>query len=297
MNNPFALIIEDNPEAATLFRRSLELAGFETQTVAQVATVSEQLARCLPWLVILDLDMPGLPGTGLLEMIRNDIRLRPIKVIAVTSYSQVAENLTVEPDLLLFKPVSIEQFSDFIARLQLKLKYQTTIPIMGEPWDRVTGLYNQAFFMDRLENTLMQTKKNREYLFAVLGIRLDPNGVIRNELSISEWMAALRETAETLQFASRPTDIIARFDQDNFFILLENIPSKEVALVVADRMHKKLEHKLAALGNSVQFPLNTRVLLCDGKYENTDQILREVESTRSIQDSQEKFFTHDDQAP
>jgi diguanylate cyclase (GGDEF)-like protein len=190
--------------------------------------------------------------------------------------------------LLLFKPISIDQFADFIARFQLKLKYQTTIPMMGEPWDRVTGLYNQSFFVDRLGTTLMQAKANTRNLFAVLAIRIDPNCCIRSDLGISKWIAALRETAETLQIAARPADVIARFDQDNFYVLLENIPGNEVALAVAYRIHNKLKEKLAATDNRENFPISTRVLLGDGRYEDTDRILHEVELARAIPDFQEE---------
>jgi diguanylate cyclase (GGDEF)-like protein len=219
-------------------------------------------------------------------MIRKDERLRPCKVIVVTSYSQVAESLSVEPDLLLFKPISIEQFSDFIERFQLKIKYQTTIPMLGEPWDRVTGLYNQFFFLNRLENSLQQSKEINQFLFSVIIVNIDQNNSVKNQLSIRDWISALRAAAEILKTAVRPTDTIARFDQDNFYILVEDIPNKEIPIMVASRIHKKLSERLTDLGNKVQFPVGIGILLCNHEYESIDAILQDAKTVRALRRSQ-----------
>ena len=228
MDKPLALIIEEDRKSAAEFRHVLDLAGFRTEIVVHGQAAVERLSKSQPGIVLLDLDLPGVSGNQILELIRKDERLRHGKVIAVTSHTQVAESLSVEPDLLLFKPIGIEQFSDFIERFQLKIKYQTTIPLVNEPWDRVTGLYNQSFFTNRLEDVLKQSKEIAPYLFAVLTINFDQNNSVKNQLDIRSWIAALRETAETLKTTVRPTDTVARFDQDNFYVLVENIANKDI---------------------------------------------------------------------
>lgn len=282
MEKPFALIVEDDPKAGALFRHALGLAGFEAETVFHGRFAMERLSRCRPWLLILDLDMPGADANRLLEAIRSDDKFRHIKVIAVTSYSQVAESLPVEPDLLLFKPVSVEQVADFIARLQLKLKYQTTIPMLGEPWDRVTGLYNQSFFEQRLEHALTEAQMSRQYEFAVLKVSIDQNNTIKDQLDIRSWIAVLHETAETLKLAARPTDTLARFDQDNFYVLIENVPSKDVPVMMASRIHQRLRERLSALRQSLEFPIRIGIGLGDSGHENIDEILREADAARMI---------------
>jgi len=295
MDKPFALIVEDKRDIAALFRHVMDIAGFRTEIVFHGRVAIERLSNSQPDIVVLDLDLPGISGNQILEMIRKDGRLRHSKVIVVTSYSQIAESLSVEPDLLLFKPISIEQFSDFIERFQLKIKYQTTIPMLGEPWDRVTGLYNQSFFMNRLENSLQQSKEVNRYLFSVITINIDQNNSIKNQLDIRNWISALRETAETLKTAVRPTDTIARFDQDNFYILVEDIPNKDIPIMAASGIQKKLNERLTGLGNRVQFPIGISILLCDGGYEDIDEILQDVKTAQSLGKSQgEVFFEYYD---
>jgi diguanylate cyclase (GGDEF)-like protein len=186
----------------------------------------------------------------------------------------------------LFKPIGIEQFTDLIERFHLKIQYQTTIPIEDEPWDRVTGLYNQTFFINRLEISLGHSKENEWYAFAVISINLDQDDKIKNKLNIKRWISTLRETAKTLKTIVGPTDTVARFDQDNFYILIENISDKDSLEMIAKRIHERLNRKLADIGNNVHFPIKISISLCDSRYETIDEILRDTNSAQTLKDVQ-----------
>ena len=282
MDKPLALIVEDEPDSAALFRHVLDMAGYQTEIAFHGQVAVERLASSQPDIVILDLTPPGASGNEILELIRRNERLSHTKVIAVTTHTHIAESLSVEPDLLLFKPISIEQFSDLIERFHLKIQYQTTIPIKDEPWDRVTGLYNQSFFMNRLEISLRHSKESDQYLFAVISINLDQDDSIKNQLNIKRWISILRETAKTLKTSASLTDTVARFDQDNFYILIEKITDKDIPKMIAARIHEKLNEKLADIGNNVHFPIRIGILLCDHSYETIDEILRDANTAQSL---------------
>jgi diguanylate cyclase (GGDEF)-like protein len=283
MDEPCALIAEDNPNLATLFRQALTLAGFDTEAVYHGKFVLDRLPIRQPWLVVLDLDMPGVAESGALETICQDPRFRQIKVIAVTAYSQIADTLPVEPDLLLFKPVSMEQFSDFIARLQLKLKYQTTVPLLDEPWDRVTGLYNQVFFVDRLENRLIQARQTGQYSFAVIAINIDQNHSLRDQLDIRKWINTLCEVGATLKSAARPFDTVARFDQDNFYMLLEQVTDTDTLFLIASRIQQEVAKKLVALGIGVQSSIRTAVAPGGPEYQSAEDVFQSAVAIHSLQ--------------
>jgi diguanylate cyclase (GGDEF)-like protein len=286
MTQPFALILEDDRKVAAMFRHILSSAGFHAQVVSDTQAVLERLTNDRPWLIVLDLDLPGASGNQILKTIRNDETLRQIKVIALTSYSQIADSLSVEPDLLLFKPISAEQVSDFIERFQLKVKYQTTVPMLGEPWDRVTGLYNQSFFKNRLESSLVHARETDHHIFAVLTINLDPDEKIRNQIGIREWISLLRATAETLKTAAGPSDTVARFDQDNFYVLIDDVVDGNSPMLAASHIHQELKDKFARLGRQDQFPIRIGVLVCDRAYEDIDEVLREAKIAHSLEDLQ-----------
>lgn len=280
MDKPLALIVEEDPRLAAMFQQTLDKAGFQTETISHERLDFERLSNRIPWLVLLDLDSPGFSGNRILEVIRKHDRLRQIKVIAVTSLAQMAESLSAEPDLLLFKPVESEQFSELLERFKLKIRFQTTIPMIGEPWDRVTGVYNELFFRSLLERSLLQAKESGRYLFAVLTVSFDQDNSVKDKLEIKNWISALRATAESLKTTVRPADVIARFNQDNFYILIDNIPDNEIPRMVASRIRKNLRDDLAGLGNDLQFPIRVSVLLCNHRYGNVDMILADAKGAQ-----------------
>jgi len=254
MEKPLALVVEDDRDSAALFRHVLDMAGYRTEIAFHGQVAVERLSNTRPDLVILDLTPPGVSGNEILELIRRDARLSHTKVIAVTAHTHIAESLSVEPDLVLFKPISTEQFSDFIERFHLKVKYQTTVPLKDEPWDRVTGLYNRSFFENRLDFALRRKKELRQYLFMVISIRIDQDDSIKNQIGIKNWILTLRETAKALQATVRPTDTIARFHQGDFYILIENVPDKDIFKMIAARVQNKLHEGLAGMGDQEQIP-------------------------------------------
>ncbi|MBT3336808.1 MAG: response regulator [Anaerolineae bacterium] len=116
---PFAIIIEDERDIAELFRHVFDIAGYRTEVILHGQVAVEALSKSEPDIVMLDLHLPGVSGKEILEIIRKDKRLNYTKVIVITAHAHIADSLSVEPDLILLKPVSIEQLSSLIDRFLL----------------------------------------------------------------------------------------------------------------------------------------------------------------------------------
>jgi diguanylate cyclase len=273
MGKPFALIIEDDRDIAALFRHALDLAGFQTEIVFHGYTAIKRLSNSQPDIALLDLNLPGVSGNQILEMIRKEGRLNHTKVIVITGHAHIASSLSVEPDLVLFKPVSIEQLTTLVGRISLSEKSPKAVPLQQEPWDGPTGLYNQAFFMNRLESSLKQSKEIDQYLFAVLLFKLEPRNRIKKQPRDDDWESILHEIAGALKSILRPTDTLARFDTDNFYILIENIPNGEISIRIANRIQEILYRKITDIGSKIKIPIRIGILLCDRGYEKVDAVL------------------------
>ena len=118
MIHPHALIIEDDKDAAELYRHVLEPLGFETEIIRTGEAASARLTVIVPAVVLLDLHLPDrISGTDLLHQIRADKRLTKTRVIVVTGHVELAETIRDEADAVLIKPVDISQLSDLIAHL------------------------------------------------------------------------------------------------------------------------------------------------------------------------------------
>lgn len=118
MSNPLALIIEDDPDAATIFSEALQAAGFETEIVRTGDKALKRLAVTTPDAVVLDLHLPHVSGTDILRQIRADARLAKTRMIIATADPRMAELLRDQADLVLLKPISFSQLRDLAARLR-----------------------------------------------------------------------------------------------------------------------------------------------------------------------------------
>jgi PleD family two-component response regulator len=267
---PYVLIVEDNRDVAAYFRQVLDLAGYRTRIVSNGNTAVELLHKNPPDIVLLDLLLPGLSGTEVLKIIHSEESLKHIRVVIVTGYSQIANSLPDSNDLVLQKPVSPEQLSDLVGR---EFQNDATLerhPFTGDPWDRVTGLYlyNPDFFSRRLESALESYKENPETLFGVIVVSIDHDRSSLTKPDSAQVEKAIQQTAMSIKVTTRPTDTIARFNGNLFYILVENLASEKYLSIVADRIQQELDRHPA---EGLRCSLKAR--LCSDDTFNVDEIL------------------------
>lgn len=291
MEKPFALIVEDDRRAAALFRHVIDLLGFQSEVVFHGQVALERLAHTQPDLVLLDLNLPGIPGKQILDFIRNTERLCPTKVVVISGQAHVVSGLSVQPDLVLLKPVSVDQLTGLISRITLSEQSPKAIPIKEEPLDSSTNLYNQTFFKNRLESVLKQSREIDRYLFAVFLFKLEPRGNTKNHRGAESWEATLREVAGTLRSILRPTDTIARFDPDTFYILIESIPSGEVSVRIANRIQEILYRKITDIETKIRVPIRVGILLGGHGYRKVDVILSDAKYALALASAQGDEYT------
>ena len=105
-------------------------------------------------------------------------------------------------------------------------------------------------------------------------------------MDIPYWESVLREIAEALKNMLRPTDTLARFDQDTFYILIENIPNGDISVMIANRIQERLYRNIPDIGNKIQIPIRIGILLCDSGYENTNEILSDAKYAQVLASAQ-----------
>lgn len=118
MNDPFALVIEDDPDAAAIFSTALQVAGFEVETISSGDKAIERLQVVTPAMIVLDLHLPRVAGTDVLAHIRADPRLKEVPVIVATADASMADLTDEHADLVLLKPTTFSQVRDLAIRLK-----------------------------------------------------------------------------------------------------------------------------------------------------------------------------------
>ncbi len=276
-NKPSALIIEDDRDIVALFRHVLDLAGYRTEIVLHGKVAVEYLAKSRPDIVLLDLGLPGVSGSEILVMMREDERLKDVPVVVITAHAHMVETLPVAPQLVLIKPVNIEQLSNLILRICPTEKSMDSLP-----WDVLTGVYNRSFFMARLSYALEHAKQLHQKRFAILYLDLGQSNKINYLFGHEYNKRVLQESATLLKTILRPTDTIARFSGYLFAILIEDVSNHDTPISIAARVQSKVRRYLARFENELQVRANVGIVVCGEEYSSVDDILHDAEKALAM---------------
>lgn len=85
------LLIEDNHQNRYLATFLLEAHGFQVIQADSGPQGLELAASHTPDAILLDIQLPGMDGYAVATALKNDPRLNPIPIIAVTSYAMAGD--------------------------------------------------------------------------------------------------------------------------------------------------------------------------------------------------------------
>ena len=120
------LLVEDNPDDATLTIRALEraklrnrvhLVGTGLEALAFLRREGQFLDAPRPDLILLDLNLPGMDGREVLATIKADDRLRHIPIVIVTasrSEEDVARSYGLHANAYVTKPIDPKAFLEAV---------------------------------------------------------------------------------------------------------------------------------------------------------------------------------------
>jgi CheY-like chemotaxis protein len=78
------LVADDDPAVADAIKRELELRGHQVEIATDGVAMAEKAERSRPSLIVCDIHMPNLYGTGAYDVLQRDSRTSSIPVVFVT---------------------------------------------------------------------------------------------------------------------------------------------------------------------------------------------------------------------
>lgn len=159
--------------------------------------------------------------------------------------------------------------------------------------DSLTGLSNRAVLLDRIEQCLRRTKREKDFVFALLFLDFDRFKIINDSLGHEVGDQLLISMADRLKGSLRIGDTTSRVDQepdaendnlsvrlggDEFVILLDGIKDVADATLVAERIQKSLEtpHKIGS--HEVTSTASIGIVTSDLEYDSADDMLRDADT-------------------
>ena len=236
---PLILIIDDDDQIRTLLTRLLsaenECTAVESAEKALALLDAQQFD-----LVISDINMAGISGLELVPMVLNR---NPDAVVIMVSGQQTIdyaiEAMRVGAFDYITKPVNIDHLEAAVRRalshhrlLAEKRRYENHLEQMVKErtaeleylayHDKLSGLPNRTFFVDRCNAAIAAAKANG-HLAAVVMVSLDRFKHINDTLGHSAADQLLKDVAARFQQLLNEPDTLARFEGANFAILLNEI--------------------------------------------------------------------------
>lgn len=144
--------------------------------------------------------------------------------------------------------------------------------------DSLTDLPNRGLFSDYLKLAIERSKRQYDYLFAVLFLDLDRFKYINDSLGHSCGDQLIVELARRLQSCLRQVDTVARFGGDEFAILLDGIKDPNDAIRVAEKIQQELMKPFELGGHEAFTSASIGIALSSAGYDQPDFILRDADT-------------------
>ena len=119
------LVVEDNEQNRILMRQILTYHGYEMLEATDGLTGLEMARAHMPALILLDIQMPVMNGFMVIRELRNDVELRKIKVIAVTSFAMKGDRekaLQAGFDEYVTKPIDTRKFPELVKQVLSRMQ-------------------------------------------------------------------------------------------------------------------------------------------------------------------------------
>ena len=255
----WVLIVDDDPSSSAIMVRALapefgsDFALSGPEALAKLATGE------LPTLILLDILMQDMDGYDVCRQLKSAPHTRDIPVIFITANNDLESEmnaLLVGAADFIHKPINPKVLRQRVRlHIQLREREQALSRLNEEIrqlsfYDSLTGLPNRRLLMDRLRNRrllmnrMQQAPGNntcRQEWGALLYIDLDHFKTLSDTWGSEVGDLLLQQVARRLSDCARKSDTVARFGDDEFVIVLENLSEpREAASKQADGIAQRI---------------------------------------------------------
>ena len=308
LRDALVMIVDDEPLNIEVTQAYLEEAGFSRfVTSSDPAAALHLMLNERPHVLLLDLNMPQLSGFDIMARMRADPALRHIPTIVLTSSNDAAtklKSLEIGAMDFLAKPVDP---TELVLRLRNTLAAKAHQEYLAH-YDSLTGLPNRQRAADHLARAIARAKARRMQ-GAVLHIDVDRFKQVNEALGPGVGDSLLKEVARRIEHCVREDRVrslseeeslqavVARFEGDEFMVLLPSVPSVEAVAGVAHRMLEACAPAYKVDAQEVFMTVSVGVAVFPDDGEDADSIVKRAGLAHShVKDSGRnsyKFFSAD----
>ncbi len=274
------LLIDDDEQVSAMISALLQLEGYTVEVHNDAASGLEAGLSHSFDLVLLDLNLPEFDGFEVLSRLRSRWSMSQLPVVMMTGDAEsktVVEALNRQANGYVTKPVDSRALLHRVRQVLAFKREELARRAQQEPThDLLTGLPTRTVFLEHLHRSLARARRRSDYLFAVVSLSPDRYNIINDSLGHHVGEQLLRSLARRLQEMLRTGDEVARFDNHEFTILLDDVGALTDVTAVAARILEHLAQPITIHGREVVTTVSIGIALGHESSDGVEPLLRDA---------------------
>jgi diguanylate cyclase (GGDEF)-like protein len=278
------LVADDSEVVRAVLRMELEGQGHTVVTVGDGRAAIDACRAYRPDVVLLDVNMPGLDGYGVLAALQADEELRFVPVVFLTSkdsteYAVAALEAGAQDYLRKpFEPVELAArvaAAARVKRLRDELRKRNEELELAVRVDLLTHVYNRGHLRERLD-LMAAAVRNSGRELGILMADVDELKAVNERYGHAVGDLVLTTVAERMRDAVRGEDTVGRWDGQQFIVLLPG-SDPEGAANVAERLLAAVTETPVPLGDGRWVPVTISIGGTAGQPDDPEALIRRAE--------------------
>lgn len=237
--NPFVLVVEDDPTISHLLRIILTRAGMQSEQTTDGAEALAAIEQYTPDLIISDIMMPNMDGYALRKALLENEETKLIPFMFLTAKDQkedIIQGMHLDVDDYILKPFEPELL---IAKVEAILRrYRQFNELLR--FDTLTNVFNRRTLESSLQAELNRVKRYKQSV-SILMLDLDHFKKINDTYGHNFGDVVLKSVCHASKDNLRDIDFIGRIGGEEFVVVMPST-NKTTALFVADRLREQISN-------------------------------------------------------
>lgn len=244
-NLPRVLVLDDDQSLTELLSDLMQAEGYKVVVYNSSKDVLYMARQFLPDVLLLDIMMPEIDGYDVCRFFKSDPELQRTRIVVLTARDGLEARLKcyrAGADHFLSKPFDLDELRLVIGRnIESKRYWETLINEARESsmLDPVARCYSWQYIEKRVHDEIKRVDRHEHPLSLIL-IDLDRLSNVNTRYGFEFGNLVVKSVVEAVQKCIRESDIVGRYHQDAFLVILPET-STDGAKAAVTRITERLD--------------------------------------------------------
>lgn len=153
-------------------------------------------------------------------------------------------------------------------------------------YDSLTSVANRSLFIERLNESIVRAKREKDFSFAVSFIDLDRFKIVNESIGHRLGDEVLINVAQRLKKTISPEHTIARIGSDEFVILFENVRDRKEVIAEIEEVQSQIAIAHYVGGHEIFVTSSVGLVFYHEAHEQAEMVLRDADAALNLAKTQ-----------